>query len=227
MSNPADVEEIRLEVFKQTGKSIDADDPFFVALAMLSVVAKGIEEKNDEALREMLRIREETKPSSSTFRQTAQVSCQANKAPVNQLKTIAGASLVFAAGMFLGAKDGGALLQGSIGLGLGALVGIMLSYLSVLRIEKQHPSALVDVLDTLVWIEGKIGTGIGASTNWTDTDLLRAAQKTKLSSRTLAACRDVLVRGLAASEAAEKNNVLPPQVFRGLNALRLAKKAGS
>ncbi|EUJ10559.1 hypothetical protein Meth11DRAFT_1384 [Methylophilaceae bacterium 11] len=53
------IDEIRLEVFKQTGKSIDHDDPFFIALAMLSATATSIEIKNDAALAEMRLVRDE------------------------------------------------------------------------------------------------------------------------------------------------------------------------
>ena len=53
------IEEIRLDVFKLTGQSIDADDPFFIALAMLSATATGIEINNLAALAEMRRLCDE------------------------------------------------------------------------------------------------------------------------------------------------------------------------
>lgn len=53
------IEEIRLNVFKQTGKSIDQDDPFYIALAILSGVATDIENKNGAALNEMRLVRDE------------------------------------------------------------------------------------------------------------------------------------------------------------------------
>lgn len=45
-----DINEIQLEVFRQTGISIDSDDPFFVALAMLSKMTNVIDKKHDVIL---------------------------------------------------------------------------------------------------------------------------------------------------------------------------------
>ena len=45
-----DINEIQLEVFRQTGISIDSDDPFFVALAMLSEMTNVIDKKHDVIL---------------------------------------------------------------------------------------------------------------------------------------------------------------------------------
>lgn len=45
-----DIEEIRLNVFQRTGKGIDPDDPFFVAIAILSAVTEDMERKHDLVL---------------------------------------------------------------------------------------------------------------------------------------------------------------------------------
>lgn len=45
-----DTEKIRLEVFQRTGKGIDPDDPFFVAVAMLSAVTDNMEHKHASLL---------------------------------------------------------------------------------------------------------------------------------------------------------------------------------
>lgn len=58
-----DIKSIQLEVFKQTGKNIDPDDPFYVALAMLSEMANIIENKNDTALSKLQK-------ASVTYHQT-------------------------------------------------------------------------------------------------------------------------------------------------------------
>lgn len=55
---------------------------------------------------------------------------------------------------------------------------------------------------------------------WTEEKFTQVAVRTKLSTRTLSACKDVLVNGLSGVEAAEKVKMLPTQVSRGLSALR-------
>lgn len=55
---------------------------------------------------------------------------------------------------------------------------------------------------------------------WNDTDFQRVVNSTKLSNRTIEACRDVLVNGLSGIEAGDKHNVLPAQISRALKAIR-------
>ena len=55
---------------------------------------------------------------------------------------------------------------------------------------------------------------------WNDTDFQRAANSTKLSDRTIEACRDVLVNGLSGIEAGDKHNVVPAQISRALKTIR-------
>ena len=55
---------------------------------------------------------------------------------------------------------------------------------------------------------------------WTKSEFDHVASTTRLSDRTLDACRDVLVHGLSGVDAAEKNNILPAQISRGVSTLR-------
>ena len=55
---------------------------------------------------------------------------------------------------------------------------------------------------------------------WNDTDFQRVVNSTKLSNRTIEACRDVLVNGLSGIEAGDKHNVLPAQISRALKTIR-------
>lgn len=55
---------------------------------------------------------------------------------------------------------------------------------------------------------------------WTDDEFQRSAINTRLSNRTLAACRDVLVNGLSGVEAGTIHQVMPPQISRALKLLR-------
>jgi hypothetical protein len=48
-----DSEEMRMEVFRRTGKSIDPDDPFFVAVEMLSLVTGNMEQRHASMLTEL------------------------------------------------------------------------------------------------------------------------------------------------------------------------------
>lgn len=58
---------------------------------------------------------------------------------------------------------------------------------------------------------------------WTETDFQRAASQTKLSKRTLRACRDVLIEYGTIGTASVRHGVLPPQIHRGLSILRQAE----
>lgn len=55
---------------------------------------------------------------------------------------------------------------------------------------------------------------------WTESEFQRAAAKTELSARTLAACSDVLVKGLAGVDVALAHNMKRSQISRGVGALR-------
>jgi hypothetical protein len=55
---------------------------------------------------------------------------------------------------------------------------------------------------------------------WTDAEFQRVALDTRLSKRTLAACRSVLVDGMTGVEAGELHSMVPAQISRGLGPMR-------
>lgn len=55
---------------------------------------------------------------------------------------------------------------------------------------------------------------------WTENEFRRVAQTTRISSRTLEACKDVLVDGVPGTAAAEKHKMFPAHVSRALTTLR-------
>ncbi|HJV75099.1 MAG TPA: hypothetical protein VJ654_12815 [Noviherbaspirillum sp.] len=55
---------------------------------------------------------------------------------------------------------------------------------------------------------------------WTEIEFERISINTKLSNRTLAACRDVLVDGMSGKDAAERHKMFPAQISRALGVLR-------
>lgn len=200
------------------GIRVSDDDPLFAMIALNEIVLEDMTKKHWQTLNSA-----SAKPLSS---QTAGISCQAHhKSAVSGLKIIAGASFVFACGMLFGSEGLGLMLQGSVGLAIGTLLGIMLSYLTITRIEEQQPSANTHVLDALSRIED-VTARIGGNSNWTDDRFQQVVGKitSTLSDRTLNACRDVLVHGMEVKGASEKNNTLTAQVYRGLSALRTAAK---
>lgn len=136
------IEEIRLEVFKQTGKSIDPDDPFFVALAMLSATATGIEKKNDAALGEIRQIRDEIAREAVKNRNAVKLqtknACSVTAACIIWLKIMGASAVSLSAGIFIGTKDISTALTGSLGLGLGVIVGIVLCFVMIVRMEKNY-----------------------------------------------------------------------------------------
>lgn len=55
---------------------------------------------------------------------------------------------------------------------------------------------------------------------WTEDEFRRVANNTRISERTLDACKDVLVEGLTGVAAAEKHKMFTPQISRALSTLR-------
>lgn len=55
---------------------------------------------------------------------------------------------------------------------------------------------------------------------WPEDEFQRVGISTKLSGRTLAACRDVLVLGVSGVDAASLHSLYPSQISRGLGVLR-------
>lgn len=55
---------------------------------------------------------------------------------------------------------------------------------------------------------------------WTEDEFRRVAHNTRISERTLEACRDVLVDGISGVAAAEKHKMFAPQISRALTTLR-------
>jgi hypothetical protein len=55
---------------------------------------------------------------------------------------------------------------------------------------------------------------------WTEDEFRRVANNTRISERTLDACKDVLVEGISGVAAAEKHKMFAPQISRALTTLR-------
>ncbi|AMR78048.1 KfrB domain-containing protein [Cupriavidus nantongensis] len=55
---------------------------------------------------------------------------------------------------------------------------------------------------------------------WTEDEFRRVARNTRISKRTLEACKDVLVDGLSGIAAAEKHKMFAPQISRAITTLR-------
>ncbi|WP_304350887.1 hypothetical protein [Comamonas testosteroni] len=55
---------------------------------------------------------------------------------------------------------------------------------------------------------------------WSEDELRRVAAETRLSARTIDACRDVLVMGMSGVSAAEKHKMFAAQISRSLTTLR-------
>lgn len=203
MGDPINLDEIRLEVFKRTGINIGKDDPFFAAMSMLSVTAKTIEKKNDEALGEMRRVRDEiehevAKKLVALRPQLANQSPTPNNASLTIVMVIAS----FAAGF-------GSHNLPAIGLAaVGIIIGFLASQASFLFQKNQDDrQKLVNPAPKSAFI-------------WTEADFQRAAARTMLSNRTRAACRDMLVDNTSIGMASTRHGVLPPQIFKGLAELR-------
>lgn len=59
-----------------------------------------------------------------------------------------------------------------------------------------------------------------AMDRWAEDDFLHIARTTRISARTLDACKDVLVEGMTNTAAAEKHKMFAPQISRAVSTLR-------
>ena len=66
----------------------------------------------------------------------------------------------------------------------------------------------------------KLAKPKATSTAWTEADFLRATVNTKISIRTVAACRDVLVDNASIGAAAITHQVLPGQIYKAIHEFR-------
>lgn len=106
-----------------------------------------------------------------------------------------------------------AYLQGGGGLGMALLAGVTLLVGMAVGGMMCH-----SFFPRAVYIEAENTTT--SDSIWSDTEFRRVAAKTKLSNRTLKACREVLVLGTSPQAAAAKVQVSQAQVSLGLGLLR-------
>ena len=193
------------------------DDPIFALVAL-----------NESVLEDMTKTYQQALTSARTNHLAINpVSCQLkNQIAATYLKIIVAASLSFGVGMFLGTRET-PLLQVSLGLILGIVVGAVLCILIILYIEKQQPDSLQEVMTSLGRIE-KQGSTAATPTDmerlWTESEFERVAGVTGLSTRSLMACKAVLVDGLSFADAAVKHKLYVSQITRGLKELREKNK---
>lgn len=203
-----DIKQIRLDIFKQTGKSIDEDDPFFMALVMLAETAIGIEKKNDAALIEMRQVRDEIKDASriraiESQRSVSSTLTSSTTTTSNSLQTLVVAVMACGTGLVAQSLHSSFLIAG-----FGMVVGFLLSQVSLLFVKDEVQ------LNKLEFSARNIGA-------WTESDFKRATNGLKLSNRTLAACHDVLVENISIGAAGVLHKVLPAQISAGLKAIRV------
>lgn len=67
-------------------------------------------------------------------------------------------------------------------------------------------------------------TTLAAMERWTDVEFQRVAHSTRITDRTLAACRDVLVDGVPGVEAAAAHKMFPAAISRAIATLRDKQK---
>jgi hypothetical protein len=107
-------------------------------------------------------------------------------------------------GIVIGSSQRYYMLIGLVGLLIGNMMGF-LSTIYLRREENQQVAASV---------------AMDERTNWTEDEFKRVAATTQLSSRTLAACHDVLVGGVSIGDAAARHNLITPQVSRGIKIIQ-------
>jgi hypothetical protein len=142
-----------------------------------------------------------------TAQHSAAVSRSKRPSPATSLKTLLmAASTAFGAGLALTVNPG----FGSLWIA-GIPIGIAITWLVVHCAEKNGRGVLETVRNEVS----------EAKRSWTETEFNNAAAATlsKLSDRTLEACRAVLVHGDDVESSALKNRMLPTQVRRAIRLL--------
>lgn len=195
------IDEIRLDVFKQTGKSIDRDDPFYIALAMLSGVASDIEKKNDTALSEMRLVRDDIARKAAEKHAEVKTRYMPSNS-ISSSQTMLIASLSFGFGFGAQAIHLSAFGAATAGIIVGVLICQATSFFQK---NQENRLKLVKPKETSAW---------------TEADFLRATVNTKISKRTVAACRDVLVDNASIGAAAITHQILPGQICKALPEFR-------
>lgn len=114
------------------------------------------------------------------------------------------AIIALGTGVAIGSSQRYFMLIGFFGLLIGIIVGIFSTiYLQKEEAEQVTTSISMDV-----------------RTSWTEDEFKRVAATTQLSSRTLAACHDVLVGGVSIGDAAARHGLITPQVSRGIKIIQ-------
>lgn len=80
--NNISMDQIRLEVFKRTGVSIDTDDPFFVAIKLLLFAAQTLEEQVAETTNGLKKVTEDARLAIKRIPRSAESSYSTRQEPV-------------------------------------------------------------------------------------------------------------------------------------------------
>lgn len=131
------LDELRVEVFRQTGLSIDKDDPFFAAMVMLSIIAEDIKAKSETALGYMEGMVNET------ARRDAGTLSRSEK-----LLAEAAGKIRSAADQVTGAKQG--VLAAAVGAVNELVAPVMTDVEAVLTTLQEKDRAALDVLKRTV-----------------------------------------------------------------------------
>lgn len=223
-----EIEEIQLEVFKLTRQSIDANDPFFIALAMLSATATGIEINNLAALAEMRLMCDELKKKDEAIKIDENVFIENLKIfgriALRIEKNAKRYSLLTysAATAGLVAAFGGGVLFSSVAISsswliggvLGTIVGSALTFFAINQIKNKYGE--------VVSIPVQKNSFQEPTNVWTEKEFVRVLQSLEItiSDRTSSACFDVLVNKKEINEVADIYKVFPGQIMRCLSSLR-------
>ncbi|KRH79553.1 hypothetical protein FERRO_06210 [Ferrovum sp. JA12] len=123
--------------------------------------------------------------------------------PISSLQTVLIAGLSFGFGFGAQAIHLSAFGAATVGITVGVIVSQ-----ATLYFQKNQENRL------------KLVKPKKASTSWTEADFQRAIVNTKISIRTVAACRDVLVDNASIGAAAITHQILPGQIYKALPELR-------
>lgn len=126
-------------------------------------------------------------------------------------------SLGISIAFFIKVMDVSAVVQGGTGLIVGALSGALMCFLLMVYARQNEPPSFAQRPEQTS--EKPVGL---AKTFWTEKEFSDAVllRGTNLSRRVMAGCHAVLVDGVHAVDAANKNELLPVQITKAVNQLK-------
>lgn len=180
----------------EKGIRITNDDPIFTLLVLNEVVLEDMTKRHQQTLNSV--------DAKSRF--MGAVSMPANSTSMTSLQTVVIVGMSFAAGY--GSQQFSSLALVTAGIIVGVLsIQVVLFFTKSQEVQQNQERPELEI-------------PVKTKESWSEDEFQHAAIISKLSERTLAACREVLIDGFVVDDAAARQQIQSSQVFHGLKVLR-------